>query len=140
MADGYAVEPGNRKTYMVGGKAKFTVVSPKGTRFTYEIRRDKRSTEDNERQYVAVLTGPNNAEDFEFLGTIFNRDRYRHGQRSKINYNAPSAKAFRWIWEHTEDPRIEVLSSGQCSVCRRELTDPESIRTGMGPTCRDKWG
>jgi hypothetical protein len=29
---------------------------------------------------------------------------------------------------------------GKCSVCRRTLTDPESIELGIGPVCRVKMG
>ena len=132
------VEPGHRADYMLGGNAKFTVVSPKGTSFTYQIRKDKKAEEGDERHFVQVLTGPNNQEDFTFLGTIFGGKRYFHGKRSPIAPGAPSATAFKWIWDHAEDPRIEVLSSGVCSRCGRELTDQESIKTGLGPICRTK--
>ena len=27
---------------------------------------------------------------------------------------------------------------GTCAVCNRPLTEPESIKTGIGPICREK--
>jgi hypothetical protein len=129
------VEPGHRKAYMLGGNAKFTVVSPKGTSFTYLIRGAKKGEGPH---FVSVLTGPDNTADFTFLGTIFDAKRYFPGKKSPIPATAPSATAFKWIWDHVEDPRIEVLSSGACSRCGRELTDEESIRTGLGPICRTR--
>jgi hypothetical protein len=30
--------------------------------------------------------------------------------------------------------------TGQCSCCGRKLTNPESIRLGIGPICRENWG
>lgn len=30
------------------------------------------------------------------------------------------------------------MASTHCAVCNRRLTDPESIRLGVGPTCASK--
>lgn len=38
----------------------------------------------------------------------------------------------RGFW-YGEGYRVDL--SGRCVVCNRELTDPESIRTGIGPKC-----
>lgn len=32
------------------------------------------------------------------------------------------------------------IATGSCGCCGRELTDPESIRQGIGPICADKFG
>jgi len=32
------------------------------------------------------------------------------------------------------------LQTGSCSCCGRELTDPESVASGIGPICARKWG
>jgi hypothetical protein len=29
---------------------------------------------------------------------------------------------------------------GECAICGRELSDPESVQRGIGPICADKWG
>lgn len=31
-------------------------------------------------------------------------------------------------------------STGECGCCGRELTDPESVKAGIGPICATKWG
>ena len=31
-------------------------------------------------------------------------------------------------------------ATGQCSVCMRPLTNPESVKLGIGPVCRAKFG
>ena len=31
------------------------------------------------------------------------------------------------------------METGQCCLCGRELTDPESIKAGIGPICASKW-
>jgi hypothetical protein len=42
------------------------------------------------------------------------------------------------------DPRAAAsaygLRSGKCGICSRKLTVPESIKTGIGPVCREKAG
>jgi hypothetical protein len=30
--------------------------------------------------------------------------------------------------------------TGQCAICSRELTDPESVSRGIGPICADRFG
>lgn len=124
-----------RKPYILGGKAKITLVSTKsGCRFTFRIR--AKEVEENRTLYfVSVLTGPENTSDFSFLGTIFNGERYAHGSRSKIAPDAPSAKAFSWLWSHLASEDVEVWHSGRCGRCNRELTTPESIERGIGPVC-----
>ena len=43
-----------------------------------------------------------------------------------------------------ESPADTVVAygrrTGQCAICSRELTDPESINRGIGPICADKFG
>lgn len=50
--------------------------------------------------------------------------------------------AFMWILYHVFYNRLPdemvVYHTGICCVCARELTDPESIKIGIGPTCRNK--
>lgn len=130
--------PEHRRAYMLGGNAKVTIVSRKsGARFTYQIQRkdleDKRFL-----HFVSVLNGPDNASDYEFIGTVFGGDQYRHGTRSRIAADAPSARAFAWAWDHLDSPSLEIWHSGECSRCGRELTDPASIERGLGPVCAEK--
>ena len=35
---------------------------------------------------------------------------------------------------------VHIVSAGRCSVCGRKLTDYESMKYGMGPECRKKYG
>lgn len=133
-------DPQARRAYILGGNAKFTVVSrDTGTSYTYRVRAKRGGGAGGKAlHFVEVLTGPDNTRDFTFLGTIFEGDRYIHSKKSPIGASAPSAKAFQWVWDHLDSPRFELLHSGECSRCGRELTDEESIRTGLGPVCREK--
>lgn len=48
------------------------------------------------------------------------------------------------IEEIAKDPlhhaKIHGIKYGKCSVCNRDLTDPESIEAGIGPICASNFG
>lgn len=132
------LEPIFRKPYILGGRATVTVVNPEsGNRFTYRVAAKDVGSADAPRtlHFVSVLTGPENTSDYQFLGTIFEGDRFVHGKKSRITPEAPSARAFTWVWNHLESDRFEIWHEGKCSRCSRALTDPESIERGLGPVC-----
>lgn len=128
------------RQFILAGNSRFTVVSKKtGTRFTYRVRRPS----DNTPWFVQVLTGSNNDSDYTFFGTIFSDARFSHSKKSVITTEAPSAKAFAWLWSQLSvDGEIpahaEVYHEGRCGRCARALTDPESIESGYGPECIQK--
>jgi hypothetical protein len=65
-----------------------------------------------------------------------------HGFRltvaSKMKLDSQPVVAFNYVLQHIDKlPNIcEVYHSGRCGRCGRELTDPESIKCGLGPHCR----
>jgi hypothetical protein len=134
--------PEYRKNYILGGDATVTLVSKRtGDRFTYRVRRAPPragQAEDQLPYFVSVLTGPDNRHDYQFLGTIFPDGRYRHGTKSKLSPEAPSAVAWAWTWAHLDTDRLEVWHEGRCSICGRSLTTPESVERGLGPVCYEK--
>jgi hypothetical protein len=132
--------------FMLAGNATLTVVSKRtGARFTYKVRQAK----DNDALYfVALMNGPDNEGDFQYLGTIrTNADgaRYQRGRKAKIAPTAPSAKAFDWLTTMLFIAKVlpnacEVWHEGRCGRCGRKLTVPESIEAGLGPECAGKVG
>jgi len=128
--------------FITGGKATVTLVS-KATeaRFTYRV-----NVSDNpDLFFVSVLTGPDNESSYTYLGTL--RREYapgtsfvwKHGAKSKISPDAPSARGFNWAWANLKQGRIphtlEVYHEGKCCRCGRKLTVPSSILSGIGPEC-----
>lgn len=138
------------RSFALGGKATFTLVSTKtGTRFTYKV--NAHLNEDGDptgRWFVKVLQGPNNECDFGYLGTIFDKGRhglkFYHGKKAKIGYEAPSARAFAWAWPRIAagflPAMLEFWHEGSCASCGRKLTVPSSIASGFGPICAAKFG
>jgi hypothetical protein len=134
------------RTFALAGGARLTLVSVKtGVRFTYRVT-CKRNAEGaiDSPHFVALLTGADNNSDYSFLGTIFDSQAYKHGRKSRVSPDAPSAKGFAWAWSFISKgelpPACEVWHEGRCGKCGRALTDPESIKTGLGPVCAEGGG
>lgn len=137
---------------LLAGSAKFTLVSGKtGQRFTYWIRsgakdRDKNWTVNNQNPcfyFVKVLRGPDNSRDYHWLATLRRTDaesdvvsfEARHDSRT-----SPSRFAIEWFLRMVFvvgviPEGVEILWSTCCKRCGRELTVPESIKSGYGPEC-----
>src|SRR5262245_5106498 len=89
--------------YMMAGKATVTLKSLKtSTRFTYKLTfKESDRPGSNGVTFVALMNGPDNTADFQYMGHIFNdQGVYHHGKKSKVSWDAPGAKAF--IWAHRQ--------------------------------------
>ena len=129
--------------FLYAGNATFTLRSKKtGTRFTYKVSHKK----GGDVSFVSLLTGPDNTSDYRYLGLLPDD---RAGEirgigkgKSCADYDAPSAKAFRYfldfVWGRNEGKGLEIWHEGRCGRCGRKLTVPESIETGLGPECAGK--
>jgi len=130
------------RNFMLSGCATFTAVSKTtGTRFTFRVSQPK-----NERgsatapHFVALMNGPDNESNYQYLGVVRNRTDYAHGHKSRVSPDAPSARAFAWVFDQlvardTIPPALEVWHEGRCGRCNRKLTVPSSIARGLGPEC-----
>jgi hypothetical protein len=134
------------REFALAGNATLTLVSVKtGTRLTFRVRASNCPIPQGEAAkppwFVGVLSGRDNESDYTFLGTIFVDGTYRHGRKSKITPDAPSAKGFAWVWSFLSrgelPPGCEVWHQGKCGRCGRKLSVPESIERGLGPECAD---
>lgn len=155
MASEYAgqlVGLDNIKRYVFGGHAVFTLVSKKtGTRYTYKLQLPKAKEGSKYPApdpvfgpfFAKVLTGPENTNDFEFVGTVrrdsLARISYSHSGKSRIGATAPSVAALQWFLYRLQAggslDQAEVFHTGRCARCGHELTVPESVASGLGPVC-----
>jgi len=124
------------ETFALAGNATFTAVSAKtGVRFTFKVRQP----DDNSPHFVSLLSGPDNESSYTFMGTIFNGNDFRMGKKSRITPDAPSAKAFNYVWNHRNDndlpEKVQIFHENKCCRCGRKLTTPESVSLGIGPEC-----
>lgn len=147
------------RLYMFSGRAKFTLVSLEtGKHFTYQINRAKKDG----LYFCKLLTG---SDIWTYIGIIVPKldvapedgDAWHlvWTKNSKVSKEAPSFKGLNWFLRMLAkvdmdiqlrrlpaseyifgEDKVAFYHSGRCGRCGRELTEPESIRTGLGPYCR----
>jgi hypothetical protein len=125
------------KAYVLAGKATVTLESEiTGAHFTYKVR--AKEIDANKKLYFVHLLV--NGDMYVYLGT-FDGYRFKSTAKSRISQDAPSFKAFNYLVTNyitgfAPNENMHVFHNGCCARCGRELTDPESIRCGLGPVCR----
>ena len=126
------------KQFCFGGHAHFTLESKvSGQHYTFEIA--KREFGEKEYWFVAVLT---NGDQYTYIGKLISKSTIQFTKKSRLTWEAPAVKALCWFLRALAagviPDSVVVYHSGRCGCCGRELTDPESVRCGIGPVCRDK--
>lgn len=143
---------GEIRRFILGGNATFTVVED-DVRFTYKVKSGKKDATanwstgnaDKSMYFVSVLNGPSNESDYAYMG-LLREDKvnggfgYARTLKSRVNSDAPSHLIFARFWHLLENgcrlpAGLEFWHEGQCCVCGRKLTVPESIEKGIGPEC-----
>ena len=132
--------------YLIGGYGTFTMLNTQsGNRYTFKVSIPKDSESDNVPHFVAVLTGSDNTNDYQYLGQFRvqgNKLVWSHGRKSGINATAKSALSIAWFFDALNADRLpsflETYHEGTCCRCGRKLTTPESIEAGIGPVCATK--
>lgn len=115
-----------------------TIEFPDGSHRTFRVRLDRQGTFSG-RRTLALLVGPLNTDEYESVGLV-ERDGFNLWKRHRTGKVAEHAAI---LWRLAKGEVIEgyeLLKSERCTICLRPLTDPESVRTRLGPTCRKKVG
>jgi hypothetical protein len=131
------------RSFVLGGNALFTLVSKHtGERRTFKVEKG----EPNERYpkpgyFVRMLCGPDNENDYRYVGFLFHTADGRLRLKTKGEGDARAA-VFRWFLEMLNVgglgrflEQAEFWHAGRCCRCGRTLTTPESIASGIGPVC-----
>lgn len=87
------------------------------------------------RRLVGMLTGPDNLSDYLAFGVLS-----ESGDRVFLWKKYQGSEFFGWVAAALLDPerfadRVEWSFDGRCRRCNRVLTCPESVASGIGPTC-----
>lgn len=125
--------------FLLAGNATATFRSQKsGVHFTYKIEVAPKRANLPQAYFVMVLVGPDNTNDYAYLGMIGHDNRFFVTRNSKFP-NGSCAVAMGWVMDHLAlgemPPMTEIFHEGRCGRCGRTLTVPESIETGIGPVC-----
>lgn len=127
--------------FITGGKAIFTASNDKGEHYTFKVVKGKPSPQTTmvaPPLYVRLLTSPHN---YTYLGMLVGT-RIQLTHKSKMTKDSKPVRVFNWALQvangatHLLRPGYDIQHEGRCGKCGLPLTDPESIRTGFGPTCR----
>lgn len=131
------------REFILAGNAIITIVSKvTATRYTYKIKRAKKEGtdlwSDTPLWFVSLLTGPNNTDDYSYLG-ILKGDTFQLTKKSKMLPTSGPVVAFYWLsrymFQRVMPSQLEVWHEGRCGRCNRVLTVPESLAAGIGPEC-----
>lgn len=129
--------------YMLAGSATITIVG-QTTRYTYKVTMKHEDQSRPPVWFVALLAGPDNESDFQYLGMI-NHGRFNATRASRMREGSKPFDAFKCVWHwlvdlHRMPSNAQLWHEGRCGRCNRKLTVPTSIATGFGPECAGKVG
>ena len=140
--------------FILAGKATVTLRSKKsGQHFTFRVSKPRDEDEhgnkkpDNGFRFVSLLNGPDNSVSYAYFGYLKPSQAgvmFVHGgAKAKVAVGAPGAAAFAWAWQRMAQGQLpealEVWHEGKCGRCGRKLTHPESLESGFGPECIQKF-
>ena len=143
---GIITDPKTALRFMFAGKTIITFRSQKsGNHYTYKIMPFPDNKDPQHPAYrVLLLTGPNNENDYSWLGRIWDNHFFLtpKSREMGLSDNTPSILAIRWVLEHLAaskmPPMTEIFHEGRCGRCGRTLSTPESVTIGLGPICASK--
>lgn len=154
MASNINVSP----VYVLAGEATLTVDNGVGQHFTYHVYRTTPTTQfPNTAWFIKVLTGPNNTDDYTYLGMVVPHPtrpmeidpKIKLTGRSKFGDGGLPLVVARWalrvIWQSAQGKYVlpepfSIRHLDRCGKCGRPLTTPESLDCGLGPDCAAELG
>lgn len=115
-----------------------TVTSPSGEHRTFKIKTQKPDANfaPGER-IVSLLSGPDDYRGVGFLKVIKGEARIILWKKHRTPHMRSLVKVLKFP-EHYQAKGCEYLYAGTCRKCNRELTNPVSIATGIGPICASR--
>lgn len=106
-----------------------------GEHRTFRIRTQKEDAKFMPgKRLVAILAGPDNESDYRAFGVLDDDGQIHLWKKHQ------SEKFYQWVALALMHPerfldRVEFSFDGRCRRCNRLLTDPQSVASGIGPTC-----
>lgn len=154
---GRLITPGAVRQYILGGSSCFTIQGQTERR-TYKVRSDVKDkganwstgNQDKSRYFVRLKTGPGDSfSDYQYIGMLTQEPdgsyRFRETAKSHARKGSVGFDMLAYLWNSVEQgcripTTLTFWHEGQCCICGRKLTVPESVEAGIGPECRGKVG
>ena len=80
----------------------------------------------------------------KWAGWFFVKDEFGRklgSQRPGQTFKGEALDALRWVAANRELAFVtHGKATGHCGICRRQLTNPESVERGIGPVCASRIG
>ena len=89
------------------------------------------------KRVISYLFGPDNGKDYRGFGFVVGNE-LRAWKRFQTSYDLLALARGLLETDGSEYGRQYAMRSGNCYVCNRLLTTPESIAAGIGPTCASR--
>lgn len=127
------------KTHILAGNSILTFKNNEtGNYYTFKVKK----CQGKNLWFVSYLGGPDNDNDFRYLGIII-KGGFRLTGKSKCTKKSKVYIVFNWIFKTLKygngfPDNLDVWHEGICGRCGRRLTVPESIENGFGPVCMGK--
>ncbi len=125
--------------FVLAGRAVFTVNNDKGDHYTFKVVK-KETASMGPIWFAMLLTGPDNTNDYTYMGCIDAQLGFRLTGKSKFKMDSVPVKVLVWTLRHVfmmlELPAgYKIHHEGKCGRCGRALTVPSSVESGIGPEC-----
>ena len=86
------------------------------------------------KRVLSLLTGSDNENSYTGFAFVDDFGIHVWGKKKTEQYLA-LATMLEHLQKHEDAGRVTVLAETTCRKCNRKLTTPESILSGIGPTC-----
>lgn len=119
---------------------RFTIESPRGGHKTFQIRTAKGGNLKGKR-ILSIFFGRENTDDRQYEGFAFvNDDRIAIWGKKNDQTHQMYVRMLTDLVAKGESSELyamgyRLLMEKKCRVCNRTLTNPESIKSGIGPEC-----
>jgi len=127
---------------ILAGNSEFSLQNENSKRhYTYKIKSVKKNnSKTSKRYFVNVAFG---YMEFTYAGLLIiegNKVSYSKGNSGNVSESAESIVGLFWLLNILLNGKnvpdaMGVYHFGKCGKCGRPLTDPESIKIGLGPYC-----
>lgn len=112
----------------------YTLTFPDDSHKTFRIHTQKGGKLAGKR-ILSLLIGPDNTNDYEGVAFL-DKDGFLLWKRFRNTKTGDNVQKLFTLMTGGVIEYHELMVVGYCLRCNRILSDPESIRTGIGPTCR----
>lgn len=128
------------RQYIFGGHGVVTLLSDvSNEHHTYSFSVPENRKPNDDTMFIYTLVDGSN---WVYVGMYRNK-AFRLTAKSNYSTDTSIVKGIAYIFKlmlnpDFSDDRMHLFHEGICSRCGRPLTNPMSIRLGIGPTCMEK--